>query len=246
MVSSSDELEMRRRGEIHKVFDRISHRYDLANSLLSFFQDKRWRRCLVGEIANRVLWGENSLLLDIATGTGEVVKVFREYSGSCGRVIGIDMSENMLAVARKKIMNCGGQNYFLVMDGMCMGVRDSIADGITMAFGIRNIADVMRALTEIRRVLKPGGVLGILEFGLPRWRVWKGIYLIYLRHLLPLVGKVLTGDIHAYRYLNDTIRSFPSHDKFLELLEKGGFVDCGYKEFLGGVVLLYLARKPQN
>lgn len=246
MVSSSDELEMRSRGEIHKVFDRISHRYDVANSLLSFFQDKRWRRYLVGEIANRVLWVENSLLLDIATGTGEVVKVFREYSGNCGRIIGIDMSENMLAVARKKILNFGGQNYFLVMDGMCMGVKDSIADGITMAFGIRNVADVTKALAEIRRVLKPGGVLGILEFGLPRWRIWKGIYLIYLSYLLPLIGKILTGDARAYRYLDQTIRSFPSHGRFLEVLEKEGFVDCVYKEFLGGIVLLYLARKPQN
>ncbi|MCX8065955.1 MAG: ubiquinone/menaquinone biosynthesis methyltransferase [Candidatus Hydrogenedentes bacterium] len=246
MSFASEELRLRGRGEIYKVFDRISRRYDLANTLISFGQDARWRRALVSGVIRELNGKGDFVILDLGTGTGEVIRVFREYVGDSGLLVGIDMSENMLNVAKRKCGGCLGENVFFLMDAMYIGLVGSAVDAVTIAFGIRNVAEVDRCLEEIWRVLKPGGVLGILEFGLPQGSMWRNIYMVYLNYVLPGIGKVLTGEIRAYRYLGETICSFPSHEKFLELLFRMGFVGCTYKEFLGGAVLLYLAHKPKN
>ncbi len=246
MVSASEEIGLRSKGEIYKVFDRIAWRYDIANTLLSFGRDRYWRRALVRRVGEYLRGRDDFILLDLATGTGEVVREFRKNCGDGGVLVGVDMSEGMLYVARGKWGELRGKNYILLVDGMEMGIGDNAVDAVTVAFGIRNVADVRRALAEIWRVLDWGGVVGILEFGLPRWGVWRFVYSLYLNNLLPLMGRVLTGDVSAYKYLRDTIRSFPSHEGFVELLGEAGFVDCRYEEFLGGAVLLYLAQKRRN
>ncbi len=246
MFFPSAEMELRSKGEVYRVFDRIAGRYDLTNTLLSFGRDRCWRRSLVKGVAE-LLGGVGSfVLLDLATGTGEVVREFRRRIGENGVLVGVDMSEGMLYVAREKWRYLSGQNCILVMDAMRMGVGDGVVDAVTVAFGVRNFADVRGALSEVWRVLRRGGVVGILEFGLPEWWIWRNVYLVYLDYVMPGLGWILTGDGGAYRYLRDTIRGFPTRGSFVRLMEEVGFVDCRYEEYLGGVVLLYLARKGEN
>lgn len=239
------ECELRRSGEIFRLFNQIAYRYDLTNHVLSFGQDICWRKKLIQQI-DMSTYETDFYLLDLATGTGEVLKEFRSIYPEQGCAIGIDFSVEMLKIGIEKCKHRRDKDLFSTMDILNLGIKSDSIDVITMAFGIRNVSEISMALYEIFRVLKPGGQLLILEFGLPQKGLWRKSYLFYLRYILPYLGGVLTGCFSSYHYLTATICKFPSHDRFLCMLNEAGFIETHWREINCGAVLLYSGRKPKN
>jgi len=220
-----------------KIFDRIYKKYDLLNHLLSLGFDFRWRKKLSALKGDQ----KNSSLLDLATGTGDVLFSLIKHSDGFNRVIGVDMSYNMLDFAVRKSAGNGTEEKvdFVLGDANSIPVRTGSFDIVTMAFGIRNISEPVNALKEILRALTPGGRVLILEFSLPDNKILKRLHLFYLRYFLPIIGKVVSGDVEAYRYLNKTIETFPYGDRFIKLMEDSGFAGCEKFPMTLGVVTIY-------
>ncbi len=229
------------RQETWKMFDRIAFRYDLLNRLLSFRRDVAWRKRLVQCLPG----GTNLRVLDLATGTADVLIALHSGSGKVGNGVGLDMSMNMLNLSKKKVdrRGLGGCLAMLRSDASAIAVQDNIFDAATMAFGIRNVVDVSRALREIHRVLKPEGRGLILEFSLPRSPVFRTIYLFYFRHVLPRIGALISGDRQAYRYLNQSVESFPQGEGFCELMAEAGFNNVQAFPLSLGIATLYQGDK---
>ncbi len=230
------EPEGKRRANVWRMFDRIAPTYDLVNRLLSFGQDIYWRRA----VARSLPEGEGLELLDLATGTGDqVISLVR--TGRIGRAVGMDMSAGMLAMGRQKI--AGLDIELREGDATDIPLPDASFDVVTITFGIRNVVHVDKALTELRRVLRPGGRALILEFSLPESRPVRALHLFYLRVILPLVGGLVSGDSSAYRYLNTTIESFPYGEDFCALMRQAGFSTATAMPLTFGIATLYEGRR---
>ena len=218
------------------MFNRIARHYDLANHLLSCGQDILWRKRLAASISDR----EGIQVLDLATGTGDVILTLaRKRPGVTG--FGLDMAADMLAVARKKVAaaGCDRRIGLVRADGMQLPFAESSFDLTTIAFGIRNIPDYRAAITEMRRVLRPGGRTLILEFSLPRNRLLRALYLLYFRHILPLIGAIISGDTYAYRYLNETVETFPYGAEFAQVMRDAGFEEIRMHPLTFGIATIY-------
>ena len=220
------------------MFGRIAQRYDAANRILSAGFDLGWRRRLV----KRVAAYEPRKVLDLATGSGDVALALAR--GLPGRVsiLGMDFCEPMLAAAENKRKLANDYRYAQVQfapgDGLALPLSDGRFDVVTIAFGLRNMADRHKALQEMRRVLRPGGALLVLEFSQPRFWV-RPAYFLYLKHILPRIGGWITGDASAYRYLNQSIESFPGRAALEEELTLAGFSNVGSESMACGTVALH-------
>ena len=224
------------------MFDRIARRYDLLNRLLSFGADVSWRR----KVARFLRPHPGQHVLDLATGTADQLLLLFEKSNRVKTGIGMDLAEKMLEIGRKKIDKRGLSEALCLRIGNAMDIpaNDNQFDTVTISFGIRNVTDIARALLEMYRVLKPGGRLLVLEFSLPRPRFICSIYLFYLRHMLPRIGALVSGDPHAYRYLNETIETFPYGETFCEMLRTAGFTAATAHPMTFGVATIYQGDKP--
>ncbi len=216
---------------IQNLFSAIATRYDVANHLLSGGMDFLWRRR-----AARIVRGwQPDRILDLATGSGDVALTLQEY---CPRaeLIGADFCVPMLRQAQRK-----GFCKVIAADGMALPFGAGCFDVVTVAFGLRNMASYLDALREMRRVLRPGGHVLILDFSVPkpplRW-----VYRPYLHHVLPKIAGALTGEAAAYEYLGESIERFPAGSAMCELLVKAGFSDPEAEPLSGGIVSLYTAR----
>lgn len=221
---------------VGKMFDRIAPRYALLNHILSFGLDFSWRRSLAKVLdENRPLE-----LLDLATGSGDLLISILRRRGNISKAVGLDISEKMLYVCRRNLEKAklGERATLIQADAARTGLADNSFDVVTMAFGIRNVADPGETLAEIFRVLRPGGKALILEFSLPSNRLIRGIYLVYLRHIVPFIGRLISRDKTAYRYLNTTIESFHRNCDIPELMTKCGFADIATKRLTLGTVSL--------
>lgn len=219
------------------MFNRIARRYDLANRVLSFGCDRAWRTLMVATV---LAWpgARDGRILDIATGTGDILSVFRG-AGAEGLLIGLDGAENMLALARRKV----GAAPLVQGDALELPFQEDCLDAVTVAFGLRNFGDTARAAAAIRRVLRPGGVMCILEFSMPSSRLVRLGYMPYLRHVLPILGGVISGDRAAYRYLNTTIESFPHGERLCAIFREAGFRQVIARPLCLGVATLYTGAK---
>ncbi len=214
------------------MFSRIARRYDLANALLSGGLDWFWRRR-----AARIVRGwQPTRVLDLATGSGVLAGTLRRWNPGAV-VVGADFCLPMLRQAQRT----GRVEWLVVADAMRLPFADGAFDALTVAFGLRNMPSYPGALREMRRVLRPGGGLLILDFSVPEgW--WRGIYRIYLHRCLPKIAALVSGERHAYEYLAESIERFPRGEGMLRLLAEAGFAGAEAEPLSGGIVSLYTAR----
>ncbi len=228
------------RQQVWKMFDRIAHRYDLLNHLLSGNRDVAWRRKMAGMLPEK-----NDLdVLDLATGTGDQLITLAE-TGKLRSGVGIDLAEKMLAIGREKIVAKQLDRLLTLQTGDAGAIPfpDNSFDAVSITFGIRNVLDVPTALREISRVLRPNGRALILEFSLPRNGFVRHSYLFYFRHILPRLGGLISGDSHAYRYLNQTVETFPYGEAFCSLMRESGFTSVQATELTFGIATIYSGDK---
>jgi demethylmenaquinone methyltransferase/2-methoxy-6-polyprenyl-1,4-benzoquinol methylase len=226
------------------MFDGIAHRYDLANRVLSLGLDLGWRSRLMKRLPAAGRGGRRLRLLDVATGTADLA-VAAGRDARVGEVLGVDVSAGMLSHGAAKVARAGlGDRVRLAMGDarVLEGCEDF--DAVTISFGIRNVPDTAAGLRSMFRALAPGGTLLVLEFAEPTAPVFAPAYRFYRRHVLPRVGGLVAGDPGAYRYLDDTIATFPSGDAFVGLMREAGFAEAAFEPLTLGTVHLYSAKRP--
>jgi demethylmenaquinone methyltransferase/2-methoxy-6-polyprenyl-1,4-benzoquinol methylase len=219
------------------MFDAISPRYDLLNRVLSLGIDQHWRRRVIMEL--RQIGGSN--VLDVATGTADLA-IMAARNGM--NVTGVDISPGMLRHGQVKVDKAGltDRVRLRVADGTSLPFSDRSFDAVTVAFGVRNFEDLDRGLSEMRRVLTKGGLLCVLEFSRPRGPL-APLYRLYFRRVLPAIGRLVSRDAAAYRYLPASVDAFSEGDAFLAALRHAGFEAPACRRLTGGIASLYLARK---
>lgn len=223
------------------MFSRIAPRYDLLNRILSMGIDRRWRR----HAASLIKYRDNGLIIDIATGTGDMALATAAATGGSIRIVGVDFCEEMVRLAAAKVLPTLFRERISLGIASCEALpfRDETFDAATIAFGIRNVVDRVQGLREILRVLRPGGRLVLLEFSTPRPALFIALYNFYFRRILPAVGG-LFSDPGAYRYLPESVSGFPDRETFLEMMANAGFTNIGHTELTFGIVTEYRGDKP--
>lgn len=213
------------------MFSSIARRYDLANDVLSFCVHRFWRRAATrfAEIS------PGARILDLCCGTGDFAFVLKNASGKEGLIVGVDFVAPMLVAATHKYAT----TFFLQGDALRLPFQDASFDVVSVAFGIRNVDSVVDALREMRRVLKDGGKALILEFGQPTLPVFRELYDLYGKVVMPRLGQVLTGNKKAYEYLPKTAGQFPAGASFQQLMHEAGFVQLQQKRFFSGIAYAY-------
>ncbi len=218
------------------LFGTIARCYDLLNRVLSLGLDQRWRRQMV-----HCLPQGPKTVVDLAAGTLDVSRaVCRQHPEAC--VVAVDFCRPMLVRGAAKRQ--GRAIWPVQADARRLPLPDACADAVTIAFGIRNIHPRSDAYAEIVRVLRPGGRLAILEFGTGQRRIWGGLYNWYLHQVLPGIGRLLSRDPEAYRYLAETIAAFPDEEALAEELRSAGFSDVRWTAMTSGIVFLHEAQRP--
>lgn len=227
--------------KIAGMFDAIAGRYDLLNTVLSAGLDRYWRR---RAIATLNLTGRERLL-DVCTGTADVALGAARKTGGAARVIGVDFSGAMLTHGLGKVRQADLSSRVKLIrgDAMNLPVASASVDAATIAFGIRNVQEPAVACQELSRVLKPGGRLAILEFGLPVIPAVRPLYLWYFHHVLPRIGRAVSRNTSAYTYLPESVGSFQFGDQFARMLTAAGFSQVRSRPLAFGIVYLYTGRK---
>jgi demethylmenaquinone methyltransferase/2-methoxy-6-polyprenyl-1,4-benzoquinol methylase len=221
------------------MFARIARRYDVANHLLSLGVDICWRNQLVKTVCR----AEPHAILDLATGSGDVAFALSRALPEPVRILGVDFCQPMLdeAEIKKGARRCANVT-FQQGDGLALPLADNSYDAVTISFGLRNMGNLRKSLAEMRRVLRPGGRMLILEFSRPdRW--FRPVYYFYLRHILPGLAQLVTGDRAAYVYLNETIEQFPDRDSLSAEIRSAGFSEVKAHGLTFGIVALHEAVK---
>ena len=224
---------------VNTMFGRIARRYDAANRILSGGIDRRWRKHLVDNVRRH----RPQQILDLATGSGDVAFALSRALEPTTTIIGMDFCQPMLDAAEEKKKAAGSRFpnvKFTLGDGLNIPLPAESQDAVTIAFGLRNLADRPRGLREMRRVLRPGGRLYVLEFSQP-YAWFRPLYFLYLRHVLPRIAGLVTGDRAAYDYLHDTIGTFPSRAGLAEEITTAGFSSVRAVALTLGVVALHEA-----
>lgn len=229
------------RKNIWQMFDRISRSYDLLNHLLSFGADIHWRKKLIEFLPNKA----DIRLLDLATGTGDQLITILKKAKQVKTALGIDLSHEMMRLGQRKIM---GKPYthqitFMQGDATNISIGNESVDCVTMSFGIRNVENTEKCLRECFRTLTSSGRLLILECSIPKNKLLKQFHLFYLRHILPRIGGFISKQKQAYRYLNETIETFPYGENFCILMRKAGFAKVKAYPMTFGVTTLYVGEK---
>ena len=222
-------------GFVRRAFASIAGRYVLTNHVLSLGIDVLWRRKTARAVADLM----PRIVLDLATGSGDLAsEIERRCPAGGTTVIGADFSPPMLQQARRR-----GLRNLIVADAMNLPFADEVADVVTVAFGLRNMASWPDGLREMSRVLRPGGILFVLDFSLPTWQPMRGWHLFYLRKVMPRIAGILTGQRGAYEYLCGSIEKFPAGDAMCRLMKANGFSSAQAEPLSFGIASLYRAVK---
>ncbi|MEO5685585.1 MAG: bifunctional demethylmenaquinone methyltransferase/2-methoxy-6-polyprenyl-1,4-benzoquinol methylase UbiE [Chitinophagaceae bacterium] len=236
----SDQTKKR---QVASMFDQIAFRYDFLNRFLSGGIDIYWRRRAIKELAAL----EPKTILDVATGTADMAIMSHKFLKPA-TIVGIDISEGMLQLGRKKIANLllNKQIALYQGDSEAINFATDTFDAITVAFGVRNFEDLRQGLREMKRVLKPGGKLVVLEFSKPKQSLIKGFYNLYMRIITPGIGKLISKNREAYQYLNDSVQKFPEGDDFITIMNDIGYTATYFKKLTGGICTIYCGSKNNS
>lgn len=226
--------------QVEQMFDSIAHSYDFLNHVLSLGIDRSWRRTAIDSLRPFA----PKRLLDVATGTGDFALLAMSRL-NLDSILGVDLSEGMLRVGREKVEQQGLSDRITLRKADCMqlDIPDNSFDAVTVAYGVRNFEDLDRGLQEMRRVLRPGGRLVIIELTTPVRFPMKQLFRFYSRILMPIVGKTVSHDARAYTYLPATMEAFPQGEVMQEILRKAGYTDVRFRRFTFGLSTLYTAAK---
>lgn len=225
--------------QVAGMFDHIAHRYDFLNRFLSLGIDVSWRRKMLLTLKEL----KPKTLLDVATGTGDVA-IMAERLLAPEKIVGIDISEGMLEIGRKKITKLLLNNKIELFkgDSEAINLADGSFDAVTVAFGVRNFENLEKGLQEILRVMRPGGMLVVLEFSNPKGP-FRWVHNVYMNTLAPFFGKLFSKDKEAYQYLHSSVKAFPEGETFLHILNQVGFHDTTLKRLSLGICTIYCGRK---
>ena len=223
---------------VQEMFAGIAHRYDFLNHFLSASIDYRWRKLAVAKVRALMDADPPRTCLDLCSGTGDLAIAL--HSGLGCEVVASDFCHPMLTRASAKFGRKPIRN--VEADALSLPFPEHSFDALTIAFGLRNLENPSRGLREMRRVVRPGGAVVILEFSKPITPGFKYLFNFYFRHILPKIGALVSGQGTAYQYLPDSVRRFPSQDELLEMLRSTGFTDAGYRNLSGGIAALHWGR----
>ncbi|MEI6436315.1 MAG: bifunctional demethylmenaquinone methyltransferase/2-methoxy-6-polyprenyl-1,4-benzoquinol methylase UbiE [Bacteroidota bacterium] len=234
MLPEKDKKEI-----VRAMFNDISPKYDFLNHFLSFGIDRLWRKKLVKLLRQ----SKPSEILDVATGTGDLALAVAKINPL--KIIGIDISEQMLDIGRSKLIKPGLDKLisFQQADAEQIPFPDNSFDAITVAFGVRNFENLELGISEMRRVLRPGGWMYILEFSHPQLFYIKKLYHLYSRFFIPSVGRLISGNNQAYSYLPESVAAFPYGQKFVEIIEKQGLFKVSFIPLSMGIASIYYGQK---
>lgn len=226
---------------IHEIFESISSKYDLMNSVISGGLHKAWRK----DTINRMQIQQGKKALDVCCGTADWTIALAEAVGAGGEAVGLDFSENMLSVGRDKVKDRGLENVTLVHgNAMKLSFPDNSFDYITIGFGLRNVKDRMETLKEMHRVVKPGGKVVCLETSQPTLFGFKHLYYFYFRRIMPLFGKIFAKSYKEYAWLHESAKDFPGRKELAVMFRQSGLTDIKVKAYSGGVAAVHLGEKP--
>ena len=226
---------------VKAMFAGIAPRYDLLNHILSLNIDKRWRR-RVAKALQSVLDDQCALVLYVACGTGDLsLELQRDAKAT---IVGTDFCRPMLTVAAEKTADLHATIPYVEADAMNLSFADNSFDAVTIAFGLRNLPRYDDGLRELLRVLKPGGMLVILECSHPRIAVFRHLYHFYFGRVLPRIGGLISGSPAAYRYLPESVSRFPHQHELVALMEEAGYRDVKFDDLTGGIAALHSGVKP--
>ncbi len=225
--------------QVAEMFNNISHKYDFLNHFLSLGIDKLWRKKAIKMLKKY----QPKSLLDIATGTGDFALEGLKLNPE--RIVGVDISEGMMAMGREKMKKKGLQDRITLQygDSENLPFDDESFDAITVGFGVRNFENLDKGISDIRRVLTSNGTAAILEFSKPKAFPIKQLFGFYSKYMIPFFGKMISKDDAAYTYLPESVEAFPEGDDFLAILKKNGFSNAYRKPVSGGIATIYIAEK---
>tara|TARA_Y100001934_G_scaffold76018_1_gene94585 strand:- start:168 stop:932 length:765 start_codon:yes stop_codon:yes gene_type:complete len=222
------------------VFDSVAQNYDLMNDLMSFGMHRLWKKIAVETSGLR----EDFIVLDLAGGTGDMVKLMRSKISNKGSIILSDINWSMLKEGRNRLIDEGVEDVQIAqIDAQYLPFRDNTFDLITIAFGLRNVTDKKAALESILSSLKPGGKLMILEFSRPTNEFFRELYDIFSFEVIPKIGEFVAQSEDSYRYLAESIRMHPTQEELKDLMESVGFSNCNFDDLTNGVVAIHSGKK---
>ena len=222
--------------KIAGMFDSIASKYDRMNHGMSLGIDRQWRKRFVRALDGRL--AAKAKVLDLACGTGDLTKALSQHGW---QVTGLDISSEMMEVGKGKCAGLDPEPSFVLGSAEAIPFSDNSFDAVTIAFGLRNFDHRAQCLREIRRVLKPGGTLAVLEFAVPKNRLWRSLYLFYFKHAMRLAGR-LVGSGEAYGYLVDSVLAFPRYEALTAEFSAAGFTKTSYHSYSGGIAVGYFAE----
>jgi demethylmenaquinone methyltransferase/2-methoxy-6-polyprenyl-1,4-benzoquinol methylase len=228
----------RRATRVRDLFGAIAGRYDLLNDLQSFGLHRAWKRRLVRLTAA----GPGRRALDVCCGTGDVTLAL---AATGAEVVGVDFSEPMLSVARRR-KPPAARARFLQADALDLPFPDACFDAVTISYGLRNLADIPAGLRELWRVARPGGRVLVLDFGKPANRFWRALYFAYLNGVVPVLGRLFSGNAPAYAYIIESLRHYPAQAGVSALFQELGVARVDVHELLGGIMSIHVAWKPET
>ena len=240
-VKPFEDQQGTRKEQVRDMFNEIASSYDFLNHFLSFNTDKRWRRKLVKKVKKEALNNPSNKILDVATGTGDLAFSLSKIPDT--EVTGIDLSVEMLNIARKKSEKRKSQIKWMEGDSENLPFEDNQFDFVSVAFGVRNFEDLQKGLDEMYRVLKVNGKLYILEFSKSDKGVFSVLYSFYSKNILPKLASIFTREPRAYIYLPNSIEAFPSGKEMLSILHVSGFNQLSDKKLTAGIARIYRAVK---
>lgn len=229
--------------QVREMFDNIAPAYDFMNRAMTFGIDRIWRRKAVDMLRR----DNPQTILDVASGTGDLALLMGRMTDASA-ITGIDLSEGMTAIGNRKIADAAMADRIRLITGDCLALpmADNTFDAVTAAYGVRNFENLLAGYREMLRVLRPGGLLTVIELSTPTNPVIRPLYRFYTRCIIPTIGRLVSKDVRAYSYLPESIAAVPQRQRMTALMEEAGFTDTGCRQLTFGTCCIYTARKPNE